>query len=38
MFSGCSERSKQAIGPGRHLIGQISEEENLDRFDGFSWN
>ena len=29
----CSERSKQAIGQAKHLIGQISEEENLDRFD-----
>ena len=27
-FSGCSEGSKQAKGQAKHLIGQISEEEN----------
>ena len=33
MFSGRSERSKQVIGQAKHLIGQIPEEGNLDRFD-----
>lgn len=35
-FSGRSERSKIAIGQAKHLIGQISDEENLDRFEEFS--
>ena len=37
-FSGRSERSKEAIGQAKHLIGQIPEEENLDCSDEFSQN
>lgn len=36
VFSGCSERSKQVIGQAKYLIGQISDEENLDHFDDFT--
>ena len=35
-FSGRSERSKQAIGQAKHIIGQLSDEGNLDRFEEFS--
>ena len=35
-FSGGSERSKQAIRQAKHLITQISDEENLYRFEEFS--
>ena len=35
-FSGSSERSQQAIYQAKHIISQISNAENLDRFDEFS--
>ena len=36
MFSGHSERSKQAIEHAKHLIDKISDECNLDCFEEFS--